>query len=126
MRRILIAALAAMALASTAAAGGGTVTRTGWVACEACSAGRAASEKSPGAPNRECAQKCIREGSAVVFYDETSRTLWRVDNPDATKGQESHRVEVTGTIDEAKKTIHVGSVKVLQEYVAKCGVPPAK
>ena len=104
---------------------------TGWLGCAACSKGRVENKglgtsAHPGAPNRECTQKCIREGSAVMFYDEATRTLYRVDNPSSTTGQESHRVEVAGTIDAKAGTIHVASVKVLEEYVAKCGVPPAK
>jgi hypothetical protein len=35
-------------------------------------------------------------------------------------------VEITGTVDSKAGTIHVASVKVLEEYVAKCAVPPAQ
>ena len=130
MTRRILAAVAMMTLATQASFGGGTDTRTGWIACEACSKGRAenaaADAAHPRAPNRDCTQKCIREGSAVMFYDEATRTLYRVDNPSSTTGQESHRVEVTGTVDAKAGTIHIASVKVLEEYVAKCAVPPAK
>lgn len=98
-----------------------TVTVTGWIACQACSAGRVEHGAS-NPPNNECARKCIREGSPTVFYDEASKKLLRVDNPKATEGKESDRIEVTGTIDAAAGTIHVASLKVLQVYVSKCSV----
>jgi hypothetical protein len=47
-----------------------------------------------------------------------------VANPAAAKGQESHYVRVTGAIDEDAHTLTVGAVKVLREYIAKCGRPP--
>lgn len=113
---------AALARAGDAAATG---KYTGWLACNACSEKRVANGGST-APNRDCSQKCIREGDPMVFYDEATKTLLRVDNPDAGKGQESHHIEVTGTVDAKAKTIHVASIKVLEKYVAKCAMPPAE
>ncbi len=128
--RALFSVALFISVAGVSAGAGDAVTHTGWIACNSCAAPRAenstASSESPRPPNRECAQKCIREGSAVVFYDESLKKLLRVDNPKATEGQESHRVEVTGTIDAAAGTIHVASLKVLEQYVAKCAMPPAE
>ncbi len=59
----------------------------------------------------------------LVFLDERARTVLRVTNPEAAKGQESHYVEVTGAIDAQARTLTVSSVKVLKEYVAKCRLP---
>jgi hypothetical protein len=120
-----------LAAARLAGDGASSEKHTGWLGCSSCSTGRI--ERSAGdqgehprPPNRDCAQKCIREGSPVVFYDEATKALYRVDNPAATEGQESHKVEIAGTIDAKARTIHVASLKVLEPYVAKCSVGPAK
>jgi hypothetical protein len=123
MTRLTLALVLVVSTSFSLASDTGSEKRTGWIACNACSAGRVEHGQA-NAPNRECAQKCIREGSAVVFYDEGTKSLLRVDNPEATKDQESHRVEVVGVVNAANKTIHVESVKVLEKYVAKCSVPP--
>jgi hypothetical protein len=121
--RLTLALLLVVSTSFSLAGETGSEKRTGWIACNACSAGRVEHGES-NAPNRECAQKCIREGSPVVFYNEATKSLLRVDNPEATKDQESHRIELVGVINAANKTIHVESVKVLEKYVAKCSVPP--
>jgi hypothetical protein len=43
-----------------------------------------------------------------------------VDNPAATTGQESHHVEVKGTVNAKARTVHIESIKVLEPDVAKC------
>jgi len=122
-RRALPLALILASSVLLAAPEGRSTKRTGWIACNACSEGRVKHGES-NAPNRECAQKCIREGSPVVFYDEETKSLYNVDNPEATTDQESHRIEVVGVVHAENKTIHVESVRVLEKYVAKCSVPP--
>ena len=93
--------------------------RTGWFGDENCSKPHVA--KGPvGPPGRECTRECIRKGVPVVFIDEGSKTLYRVENPEVTRDLESDHVEITGTIDADKQTIRVASVKVLEKYVAKC------
>ena len=123
MSRLALALLLAVSASFSLGGDTGSEKRTGWIACDACSAGRVKQGEAH-APNRECAQKCIREGSPVVFYDEGTKSLLRVENPDSTKDQESHRIEVVGVVNAANKTIRVQSVKVLEKYVASCSVPP--
>ena len=123
MTRLTLALILALSTSLSLAGDTASEKRRGWIACDACSAGRVANGQAH-APNRECSQKCIREGSPVVFYDEATKSLLRVENPESTRDQESHRVEVVGVVNAANKTIHVDSVKVLETYVAKCSVPP--
>jgi hypothetical protein len=58
----------------------------------------------------------------VVFIDEQTGALYRVDNPKPTKGLESDYVELAGTLNAAAKTVHVDSVRVIEKYAAKCSV----
>jgi hypothetical protein len=115
---LLAAALSALALAAPPS---GSVTRKGWFADEKCSTERVRNGRK-GPPGQACTRECIRKGTKVVFIDEATGALYRVDNPKPTKGVESDYVEFTGTLDAEKKTVHVGTVRVLEKYAAHCSV----
>jgi hypothetical protein len=127
MRSHLALALPALILvAAQPAATSAKVTLTGWIACDRCSPARLKAARM-GPVNRDCAQRCIAEGAKVVLIDEGARRLLKVTNPEATKGQESHYVRLTGLLDASANALQVTSVTVLEEYVASCGrVPPEK
>ncbi|HEY1435660.1 MAG TPA: hypothetical protein VGG65_09810 [Thermoanaerobaculia bacterium] len=97
-----------------------TVTRKGWFADEKCATQRVENGRK-GPPGQTCTRECLRKGAKVVFIDEATGALYRVDNPKPTKGIESDYVEFEGTWNAAAKTVHVDSVRVLEKYVAKCG-----
>ncbi|HWZ85453.1 MAG TPA: hypothetical protein VN032_04580 [Thermoanaerobaculia bacterium] len=97
------------------------VTRKGWFADEKCATQRVQNGRS-GPPGQACTRECIRKGVKVVFIDEQSGILYRVDNPKPTKGVESDYVEFQGTRNVAAKTVHVDSIRILEKYVAKCSV----
>ena len=97
-------------------------TATGWFACDRCAPARLRSPRI-GPTNRECTQRCIAEGANLVFIAEKTRTILQVANPDLAKGQEGHYVQVTGSVDKLGKTLRLGSVNVLERYIAKCGRP---
>ena len=117
----LLAAFAAAAPPDSAAR---SVTRKGWFGDADCSRSKVAAGSEVGPNGQECTRRCIRNGVPVVFIDEQAKSLYRVDNPKASEGIESDYVEMVGTVDEAAKTVHVDSVRVLEKYVAKCSVPP--
>jgi len=97
------------------------VTRKGWFADEKCATQRVANGRT-GPPGQTCTRECIRKGVKVVFIDEQTGALYRVDNPKPTKGLESDYVELAGTLNAAAKTVHVDSVRVIEKYAAKCSV----
>jgi len=97
------------------------MTRKGWFADEKCATQRVENGRT-GPPGQTCTRECIRKGVKVVFIDERTGALYRVDNPKPTKGLESDYVEVQGTLDAAAKTVHLDSVRVLEKYVARCSV----
>jgi len=96
---------------------------TGWLSNERCARPRLKAGQI-GPTGRECAQKQIAKGDAVVFIDEEGRRLLRVANPEAAAGQESHYVRVSGTLD--GDTLRVASLEVLKEYAPSCSRPRAK
>ena len=124
MKRAAVAAVLILAAVSAAASDSTSraVTRKGWFGDENCSRSRVAPDAKVGPNGQECTRKCIREGVPVVFIDEQAKALYRVDNPKAAEGIESDYVEMVGTVDDAAKTVHVDSVRVLEKYVAKCSV----
>jgi hypothetical protein len=114
---VVLLLLSSSALASQPEA----AVRKGWFADEKCATQRVQNGRT-GPPGQTCTRECIRKGVKVVFIDEQTGALYRVDNPKVTKGLESDLVEVRATLDAATKTVHVDSVRVLEKYVAKCSV----
>src|SRR5262245_11715555 len=123
MRRPRIPALLLAGVLAPAlfAAPSESVTRKGWFADEKCSVERVRNGRT-GPPGQTCTRECIRKGVKVVFIDEQTGALYRVDNPKPTKGLESDYVELAGTLNAEKKTVHVDSVRVIEKYAAKCSV----
>ena len=95
----------------------------GWFSCDRCAPAARVKAKHISPANRGCVQQCVSEGAGLVFLDEKARAVLQVTNPETAKGQESHYVQVKGTIDAQAHTLTVSSVDVLKEYVAKCGRP---
>jgi len=102
-----------------------TTTLTGWFSDESCARSKINSGEV-GPNGKDCVQNCLKQGKKLVFIDEKAKALLFVDNPTAAKDQESNYVQVTGTADRAAKTLHVESVKVLEEYRHMCGRRPLK
>jgi hypothetical protein len=55
-----------------------------------------------------CAKKCIAGGAAAVFL--VGDKVYKIENQDAIKGHEGHKVTVTGKL--TGDTVHVDSVKM--------------
>jgi len=121
--RLMAAVLAFTASAASLGADSKEVTATGWFSDELCARPRVKAGRI-GPTNRECAQKCLAQGAAMVFIDEEAQRILRVANADAAKGQEGHYVRVTGSL--GGESLRVASVEVLKEYVASCARPRKK
>ncbi len=58
-----------------------------------------------------CVKKCISKGENPVFVDD-KKNVWAIDNPKAVPvSDEGEAVNVTMTMDEANKSIHVEKIK---------------
>jgi len=101
------------------ASGGQAVHATGWFGDEQC-AGERLKSGQVGPSGRECARECIRRGVKVVFLDEGCKSLYRVENPEVTRGIECDSVEIRGTVDPSRRSVRVEHIRVRQPCVAKC------
>ena len=124
MKRIAAIGVAVgLALAVTQADERKTVTWTGWFSDAQC-ARVTNGEVKPN--NTVCVKKCLDAGSAAVFLSEQAKAVFTVKDHPAVKEDVGYRVELTGTVDEAAKTISATSVKRLEEVVNLCAVTPKK
>ena len=62
----------------------------------------------------------------MVFISEQGKELLRVKDYAAAKDDLGYHVEITGTIDEASKSIAITAVKKLGYDGAACARPPSK
>jgi hypothetical protein len=108
MKRISLLLALALTLGVAAWASGSTSVN-GWITDDKCGA------KGAHAGAEACAKKCIEAGAKPVIVSDTDQSVLTIDNPDKIKGHEGHHVTATGTVDTAKKTIHIDSVKMMAE-----------
>jgi hypothetical protein len=104
--------------------GGNTGTVRGWFVDEACTRGRVAAGRIEPS-NPECAKRCVKEGSRLMFLSETDKALLEVKDPAAQVQNIGYYVELTGTTTD-KKLLTVNSVKRLSEVSAFCARKPLK
>jgi hypothetical protein len=87
---------------------------TGEIMDGACAAmgGHEAMMKGEGANSaKQCTDKCVQGGSKYVLYDASSKTTYQLDDQAKPKEFSGQKVKVTGTYDEASKTIHVEKIE---------------
>lgn len=91
MRQKLLQAfvVAGLAVGSAAAA-----EMTGWISDSICGAGNAGSNKA----ERECADRCIKNGAAPVFVSEKDQKVYQVSDAALAKKHLQGKVKVSGDI----------------------------
>src|SRR5262249_42825942 len=83
-----------------------TITSTGFFADLDCVKGRVATGiYTPSNP--ECAKKCLEKGSPLVFLDAQAKAMYTVKGYSDAIGDLGYRMEVTGTVDDAAKTLTI-------------------
>jgi len=87
---VLIALLAVSFLAPALAHAGDW---TGWVTDEHCGA------KGASADHKHCAEKCIKSGGKLVFYNEGDKKIYTLDNQELAKQHLGHQVKVSGDVE---------------------------
>jgi hypothetical protein len=110
MNRVLIPLVAVWLLlfvvGSVPADAAGPSTVSGYISCSALAKGT-----SPSPSDADTVKKCLDKGGlTVIIVDDTHRVL-TIENPDAVKGHEGHRVLLTGDINAG--TIHVYSLRII-------------
>lgn len=98
------------------------VVWTGWFSDSACATPRV--KNGVIAPtNPECSNKCIEKGEAAVFISEQEKDLFRIKHYPQVTDDLGYHVELTGTVDDATKTVIIASVKRLEYRGASCARP---
>ena len=54
------------------------------------------------------------DGDKITFVADKDQKSWTVENPEALKGHEGHRVQVKAHVDADKGSIHIMEVKMLK------------
>src|SRR5262245_5499142 len=102
MRRIAnYIAIVSMTVAAAAAG-----PMTGWISDAQCGAGNASGEKA----SRECAERCIKNGSQPVFVSDADQKVYKLAGNAKVMDHLQHKVQINGdvkgdtiTIKEIKK-----------------------
>lgn len=102
-KMIVLFALLALTVAALAGAAGAKGSWTGWVTDEHCGA------KGASADHQACAEKCMTNGSKLVFYNTADKKIYSLDKQDVAKANLGHEVKVTGELD--GKNIKVASIE---------------
>ena len=87
---LTLLAVAVFALPTAGAAEKGTWT--GWITDSSCGA------KGAKAEHRDCALKCLNEGGKLVFYDNETQKIYKIENQELAKQHLGHEVVVTGEV----------------------------
>jgi len=82
----------------------------GWVTDAKCGAHGAK------AAHKDCAEKCVKAGDKLVFYNEADKKIYQLDKQDVAKANLGYEVTVKGTAKD-------GSIAV--ESIAKAAAPAA-
>jgi hypothetical protein len=65
-----------------------------------------------GAKNaKECTMQCAKGGGSFVLFDPETKTVYQLDDQGKPEGFAGQRVRVSGTYDEASKTMHIESIQ---------------
>jgi hypothetical protein len=93
MKKLSVALLAVIALTFLAPAICHAGEWTGWITDDHCGA------KGANAAHKPCAEKCLKEGHKLVFYNSGDEKIYKLDNQDMAKAQLGHEVKVTGDLE---------------------------
>lgn len=74
---------------------------TGWISDSSCGAGNA----NASAASRDCAKRCIKDGSAPVFVSEKEGKVYHLANADLAKPHLDYKVKISGDVKDGKLVI---------------------
>jgi hypothetical protein len=123
-KSILTLTVCCAAMLPAARAADNNRTMRGWFVDEACTRGRVAQGRIE-PDNPECAKRCVKEGSKLMFMSETDKALFEVQEPASQAKNIGYYVEISGSTD-GKKMLTVNAVKQLAEVGSICFRPKLK
>lgn len=92
---------AILALMSSLAVSAAAADWKGWISDSTCGAGNAGSGKA----ERECADRCIKNGAAPVFVTEKDNKVYQVSDAELAKKHIDGKVMITGKLEGDKIVI---------------------
>ena len=107
MKKLVLLFVATLALTGMAFAAQKSATYSGEIMDSHC----AMMGDHGGKDAKTCTMGCVKGGAKFVLYDASKKAVYQLDDqmkPQAFAGQ---KVKVTGTLDQATKTIHVTDVQ---------------
>jgi hypothetical protein len=99
MSIVLLTLLALTVLALPLASAGTKGTWSGWISDDHCGA------KGAKAEHKDCAEKCLGNGSKLVFYNLADKKIYSLDDQDVAKQHLGHPVKVSGEVDGTAITV---------------------
>jgi hypothetical protein len=60
---------------------------------------------------KDCTLACAKMGGKFVLYDGAKKVTYQLDDQDKAKEFAGQKVKITGTYDEASKTIHITTIE---------------
>jgi hypothetical protein len=61
--------------------------------------------------SKACTLQCVKMGGKFVLYDAAKKATFQLDDQDKAKEFAGQKVKITGTYDEASKTIHITTIE---------------
>jgi hypothetical protein len=109
MKKLGMFLAAALICVGTSFAAQKSATFSGDIMDSACAKG-GAHNPSMGT-SAQCTIACVKAGSKYVLYDGATKTVYQLDDQTKPEAFAGAKVKVTGTLDDATKTIHLTSIK---------------
>jgi len=63
------------------------------------------------ASDKACTLACVKAGAKLVLYDASTKTVYELDDQKKSDQFAGEKVKITGTLDKANNTIHVGKIE---------------
>src|ERR1700693_3821875 len=60
---------------------------------------------------KACTEACVKMGGKYVLFDGASKAVYQLDDQTKPKAVAEQKVQITGDLDKATKTIHVTEIK---------------
>ena len=115
MKAVTLGLAAALLLAGAGYAAQAGKTYTGEIMDSACAKSGSHATMMKSDPSmktaKDCTTGCVAHGAKYVLYDDAKKTAYELDNQQKPADFAGQKVVVTGTLDNATKTIHVIDIK---------------
>ena len=70
-------------------------------------------QKNGAANSRECTLACFRSGYKLVLYDQSTKTIYQLDDQQKAKQFAGENARVTGAFEDSTKTIYIDRIEAL-------------